>query len=701
MAFRVSRGAKFLQDLFGRTCRRNLGSYFRAGPHSDKGASAVTFMPLMPPVPSLPSKARLMSSTSGTKGELPEVQEVELPAGAPPVGDVSKEAGMEELLRAARGGGGGVRVSRRCHGCGAWLHSNNPEEHGYVPEETRDKFSLTGRRKQSAAPKGVPVETVPDGVEVMRDSSVKYKDKTRLLVCQRCYRLQNYHRLDTLVKGGFYRMEGGRDWEHEAEIVEKIVRRIRQYEECACYGKIRWGTSGRWVHVYPTSSTVANRLSCQVGKQPGGPDLVDVSPGDDTKHCECQVTTGSYFFHCINILALPRDQRKRLAVEEGSNCGIFAEDTSIAGRRLWKGVRGICNASLAKAAAGAKALPSKKLIQAVKTYVTLTFASNYKRFYESGWIKRGFVSYFSGPLEGAQSQSMELLIESVHRFSVYPIVVLHAGMATPLHWSPRVFPRLILLSVAELPLFIGHSITLLLAAVVSRVQTGILLNYNALVFPGVDNLFKETEREINAEYPYPIMPVHFMDKKASDGGTFWGHVEASGSSRQSMRWSHFGLFWTSHALPFLGTLLRGLLRDESYDAKAPYEPIKMRQLHDVESALNVALWTVGARKQWCKVDAPDLTEVEEWLKLDKGTCGDKSVCAPLLSDSRFYPHGIPKVFLSLRFGSDVKRTQAVLATVVARHKKKNMPDPILYYRNYRNGREVKKDWPDIPCLLGI
>ena len=105
--------------------------------------------------------------------------------------------------------------------------------------------------------------------------------------------------------------------------------------------------------------------------------------------------------------------------------------------------------------------------------------------------------------------------------------------------------------------------------------------------------------------------------------------------------------------------------------------------------------------RWCKVDAPDLTEVEEWLKLDKGTCGDKSVCAPLLSDSRFYPHGIPKVFLSLRFGSDVKRTQAVLATVVARHKKKNMPDPILYYRNYRNGREVKKDWPDIPCLLGI
>lgn len=174
---------------------------------------------------------RPMSSISGSdgrEGEDSEVHEVEVPAGALLVGDVSKEAGMEELLRAARGGGGGVRVARRCHGCGAWLHSNNPEEHGYVPEEAREKFSLTGRRKDSSAPRGVPVETVPDGVEVMRDSSLKYKDKTRLLVCQRCYKLQHYHKLDTFVKGGFYRMEGGRDWEHEAEIVEKIVRRIRK-----------------------------------------------------------------------------------------------------------------------------------------------------------------------------------------------------------------------------------------------------------------------------------------------------------------------------------------------------------------------------------------------------------------------------------------------------------------------------------------
>ncbi|CAK9035280.1 unnamed protein product [Durusdinium trenchii] len=199
------------------TCAVNRGSLFRSPPRSSPGRWVTS------PAPSFPSRVRTMSVHSEFV-----MESIELPAGAPPVGDVSKEAGMEELLRAARGGGGGVRVSRRCNGCGAWLHSNNPDEHGYVPEEAREKFSLTGRKKDSAAPKGVPVDSVPDGVEVLRDSSVKYKDKTRLLLCQRCYRLQHYHRLDEHVKGGFYRMEGGRDWEHEAEIVEKIVRRIRK-----------------------------------------------------------------------------------------------------------------------------------------------------------------------------------------------------------------------------------------------------------------------------------------------------------------------------------------------------------------------------------------------------------------------------------------------------------------------------------------
>ena len=108
--------------------------------------------------------------------------------------------------------------------------------------------------------------------------------------------------------------------------------------------------------------------------------------------------------------------------------------------------------------------------------------------------------------------------------------------------------------------------------------------------------------------------------------------------------------------------------------------------------------------RWCKVDSPDLSEVEEWLKLpEKGSsCGDRSVCAPLVSDKRFYPQGIPKVFVSLRFSSDLKRSEAVLATATKRYKKKTLPNPILYYtKTYATSRAAKKDWPEIPCLLGV
>ena len=370
-----------------------------------------------------------------------------------------------------------------------------------------------------------------------------------------------------------------------------------QYEECACYGTIRWGIEGRWTYIYPASALVANRVRCQPGRLSAGPELPDVSPGDDSKHCECQVNTASSFFNCINAWSLSRFERKKMQLDEAANCNKFTEDMTTQGRLTWQGVDGICdpNSTMPR---GAKSLPYKRMTQAMKSYIAGGFSSNYFRLFQDGWLKRAFVSYFGGPLEGKEAQLTELLIESVHRFSVYPIIVFHVGMATPLHWSPRIFPRLVLLSITELPLTTGYSSTLLLAAVISHVETGIFLNYNALVFPGIDELFKAAEREITREYPYPIMPAHFLNKGRDDGGAFWTHVCTPGAcARQSMRWSQFGLVWSLHALPFLASTLRGLLRDETYQAKAPYEPLRVRKLHDIESVMNVALWRVKARKQ--------------------------------------------------------------------------------------------------------
>lgn len=90
---------------------------------------------------------RMMSSASQTDGDGSNVDADEvlsvskLQAGMPLVGDTSKQAGLEELIR------GRVRYARRCKGCGSWLHSNDPNEHGYVPPGIPDDFSASGRKK--------------------------------------------------------------------------------------------------------------------------------------------------------------------------------------------------------------------------------------------------------------------------------------------------------------------------------------------------------------------------------------------------------------------------------------------------------------------------------------------------------------------------------------------------------------------------
>ena len=43
-----------------------------------------------------------------------------------------------------------------------------------------------------------------------------------------------------------------------------------------------------------------------------------------------------------------------------------------------------------------------------------------------------------------------------------------------------------------------------------RVKVGVQLDGDMLVAPNCDKLFDATEKHINAEYPYPIMPVHWM-----------------------------------------------------------------------------------------------------------------------------------------------------------------------------------------------
>ncbi|KAL8435334.1 hypothetical protein Efla_006964 [Eimeria flavescens] len=120
----------------------------------------------------------------------------------------------------------------RCSGCGVPLQTEEEAALGYVPkaklaefagkqrnsqscsiswlkafndglhvgplgvELCRDRCAVGGRSKRLPRPRGEEVEAVPDGVEVMQMTSPKFRLRTRLLTCQRCFRMQQYRSVD-------------------------------------------------------------------------------------------------------------------------------------------------------------------------------------------------------------------------------------------------------------------------------------------------------------------------------------------------------------------------------------------------------------------------------------------------------------------------------------------------------------------------
>merc|ERR1712050_592518 len=160
----------------------------------------------------------------------------------------------------------------------------------------------------------------------------------------------------------------------------------------------------------------------------------------------------------------------------------------------------------------------------MRVYIDPRFEEVYNKFFDStGWAERGFLNYYAGAPGGKHTQMTEELIESVHAFSLAPIVVFHFGFATPTRWTLERFPRLVLLHAAPLPSDAGRSFNFnkMRAMLLSRLKVGIQLDSDQFVAPGVDAMFKTTEREITKDYPMPILPAHFLDRTPRDTGAYW------------------------------------------------------------------------------------------------------------------------------------------------------------------------------------
>jgi len=334
------------------------------------------------------------------------------------------------------------------------------------------------------------------------------------------------------------------------------------------------------------------------------------------------------------------------------------------------------------------------------------FVGNYKRLYlQDGWIDKTFVNYYAGPPDGKHSKMTEQLINSVHRFSSQPIVVVHFGLVTPSHWVPELFDRLVLLHASPLPASAGRSFNFnkLRAMMLVRARIVVELDSDQFVAPGVDAIFARTEDEVTKDYPMPILPAHFLDRTPKDTGPYWDRFCPAGECVwQTLRWGHAHPTWTFWALPFLGRWLRRNLRDEWLPMKkdGKMSALRVVDVPEDEDLLNIATWEEQGTKQWCKFDNVDPSDFDAPLAIAHSDACNSFGCGHVTADPRWHPHGVPKVFYTAHHAVDPKRSAQYLNKIAERYRAALWPPPILFkQRFFKNGQELKSKHPEVNCLI--
>jgi len=492
----------------------------------------------------------------------------------------------------------------------------------------------------------------------------------------------------------------------------------QQWSDCACEGDVRWGNKEKWKMVRLTGGAARQVVKCDINT------LGDHLPGDDGKHCECEVVPGTDYFNSINPGLLPSEALAKLPVRLVASCDLFEEGAQQGdwGAQQWEASKQLCNSDDAHesgaASRGPRALDNVAIHHLMKAWVVPRFVRNYARLYRDGWVERAFVNYYAGAPYGKHANMTEELINSVHRFSSEPIVVMHFGFNTVPSWTEERFPRLVVMNVAPMPSSAGRSFNFnkLRAMLLSRARVGVELDSDQFVAPGVDKMFEFTKREITKDYPMPILPPHFLDWSPTDQGPggqghkLWdrycpgGKRDQGGCKWQTLRWGHAHPTWTFWATPFLGRWLRRNFLDETLperDRGSGVMPaLRVLDVKEDEDLLNVATWEEGGTKQWCKYDLPDPVEFQVLLatKGDFKSC-NVPFCGDIPGDPLSHPHDIAKLFLTAHHAVVPKESQKYIEELDTRHRARTLPPPYLYHRHfYASAAELKEANPSLTCL---
>lgn len=311
-----------------------------------------------------------------------------------------------------------------------------------------------------------------------------------------------------------------------------------------------------------------------------------------------------------------------------------------------------------------KLCEDKFLVPELEVWLECDFLEQFRRWTTSSpWLEEAYVTYVGGPKNSPYEWQATNLIRSVDLFSSRPLVVVIFGndFVPPSSWiSMR---NVIVFRMRHISRGVSFNFNKVRSILAARTLVGIQLDTDQLIFKGMDVVFEATRRESSQIYPWPILPVHWMSRDETPGNPYAHYAFKGWDGPQSMRWNHAHPTWSFWALIFFGDLLhermlaatgrrsttrvsdlgrvnssfslRELLK-LGEEAKVPRHVEMSNAMWEDEDMMNVNLWRHAVSKAWCKFD------LEPNLFLLR-----KSMDKTLFFDPKWYPEGVPVLFLSM------------------------------------------------------
>ncbi|CAE8717912.1 unnamed protein product [Polarella glacialis] len=432
-----------------------------------------------------------------------------------------------------------------------------------------------------------------------------------------------------LFRGNAVQLKTDSDGSHWVNCAE-------QGQTCTCDSQVRWGTGDTWLVLEPSQSGEVQNVKCD------STHLKDILPGSVDKHCECKAD-----WKHISPMMLSDSEAQKENAKLVASCDLFqrGEGDGPEGAAQWRAHEAFCSNAWLESARKDPTLDAGK----------------------TGWLPRAFVNYFAGDPHAKHAMMTEELIASVHAFSAVvrsgkwkgvtaEFIIGHLPYQTTGH-NQGSLPTREQLKLEEdlvaerqqhgditriaMPdskvVHFGFNFNKFRAYLLARVKTGVGLDSDQFVAPGVDQLFSSTEREITKDYPLPIMPVHFLDR----------------------------------------------VMDVTED----------------EDVLIIGLWEEKAIKQWCKFDIPDpdeFTWFSLWSPSERSHCSN---CPDISGDSRFYPHSAAKAFWTAHHAVRPENTIGWIQKNQKRQQDGTWPKQQITFKSAMAGASLKESFLEEGFIL--